>query len=268
MILAKVREDQRRSNRAEMGKYDNYVAVDWSINNMAVAVMKRGSTQLRVADIPTSTIELKRYLKGLPGRTVVTFEESTGAHWLYLELREVVDRVLVCDPFKNKLLSDGPKNEETKAAYDGEFEKRCKRNRSLKALSSLDGIGPIRAAKILATVIEPRRFATTGKYLAYCGLVRVEKTSGKRKYGTRKPHYSRMLKGVYNGAAMTTINGNGPIREYYDYLLSKGVAEHNARNAIARYIARLSLGILKSNEKYEPYRWRKNLTSRGVNIKK
>jgi hypothetical protein len=95
--------------------------------------------------------------------------------------------------------------EETKSAYESEFEKWCKRNRSLKALSSLDGIGPIRAAKILAAVIEPKRFATTGKYLAYCGLVRIEKTSGRRKYGTRKPHYCRMLKGVYNGAAMGDV---------------------------------------------------------------
>jgi transposase len=343
MILGKVREDRRRSNRLEMQRYDNYVAVDWSIDNMAIAVMKRGSGQVKVADVPTSITELKRYLKGLPGKTIVTFEESTGAHWLYLELKGVVERVLVCDPYKNRLLLDGPKTdkidatklvellkgglltevfhvddeelyklrrlvaaygdvvkhgvrsqnqrhsliralgsdadrvdgatkfisgfldrnislyEETKSAYEAEFEKWRKKNRSLKALASLDGIGPIRAAEILAAVIEPKRFSTTGRYLAYCGLVRVEKTSGKKRYGTRKPHYNRTLKGIYNGAAMTAINGDGPIREYYDYLLSKGIAEHNARVAVARYIARLSLGIMKSNEKYEPYRWRKNI---------
>ncbi len=343
MILGKVREDRRRSNRSEMARYDNYVAVDWSINNMAIAMMKKGSGKLRVADVPSNILELKRYLKGLPGKTVVTFEESTGAHWLYLELKGIVERVIVCDPFKNKLLSDGPKTdkidatklvellkgglltevfhaddeelyklrrlvaayddvikhgvrsqnqrhslirglgsdadrlddaskfisefldrnislyEETKSAYEAEFDKWRKKNRSIKALASLDGIGPIRAAKILAAVIEPKRFSTTGRYLAYCGLVRVEKTSGRKKYGTRKPHYNRTLKGIYNGAAMTVINGDGPIREYYDYLLKKGIAEHNARVAVARYIARLSLGIMKSNEKYEPYRWRKNI---------
>ena len=52
------------------------------------------------------------------------------------------------------------------------------------------------------------------------------------------------------------IGGNNPIREYYDSLISKGVAAHNARNAVARYIARISYGILKSGEKYQPYRWR------------
>lgn len=343
MILGKVREDRRRRSRLEMQRYDNYVAVDWSISNMAIAIMKKGSGRLRVADVPSNILELKRYLKELPGKTVVAFEESTGAHWLYLEIKEVVERVIVCDPFKNRLLSDGPKTdkidatklvellragmltevfhgddeelyklrrlvaayddvikhgvrsknqrhslicgigsdpgklddatafisvfldrnvslyEETKSAYEAEFEKWRRKNRSIKALASLDGIGPIRAAKILAAVIEPKRFSTTGRYLAYCGLVRVEKTSGRKKYGTRKPHYNRILKGIYNGAAMSAINGTGPIREYYDYLLKKGVAEHNARVAVARYIARLTLGIMKSNEKYEPYRWRKKL---------
>ena len=342
MHLVKVTEDRRRNNFTELERYDNCVAVDWAMTNMAIAVIRRDKKQMMTADVPTDIFELKSFLRGLPGKTIVTFEESMGAHWLYLELKGIVDRVLVCDPFKNKLLSDGPKTdkidamklcdllrnglltevfhtdddrlyelrrlvsayddivkhgvrsqnqwyalirgmgskknklddtttfissfidrdisfyEETKAAYEEKFENLCKTNRLLKALRSLDGIGPIRAVKILATVIEPKRFPTMGKYFAYCGLVRVEKTSGRKKYGTRKPHYNRMLKGIYNGAAMTVINGNGPLREYYDHLLSRGVAEYNARVAVARYIARLSLGILKTGERYQPYRWRKN----------
>ena len=29
-------------------------------------------------------------------------------------------------------------------------------------------------------------------------------------------------------------------------------------NAVARYIARISLGIIKSGKKYKPYSWREN----------
>ncbi|MGO9482355.1 MAG: IS110 family transposase, partial [Candidatus Kryptoniota bacterium] len=277
MHLVKVKRERQRNNLIEMGKYDNYVAIDLSIESMAIAVMKRSNRKMMTAEIATNILELKKYLKSLSGKTIVTFEESTGAHWLYLELKGIVDRVLVCDPYMNKLLSDGPKNdridaiklcdllrngslievfhpdddrlyqlrrlvsayddmvkhgvrsqnqryalirglgskknklddmtafisgfverdisfyEETKAAYEDKFESLCKTNRLLKALTSLGGIGPIRAVKILATVIEPKRFPTMGKYFAYCGLVRVEKTSGRKKYGTRKPHYNRML---------------------------------------------------------------------------
>jgi hypothetical protein len=93
---------------------------------------------------------------------------------------------------------------------------------------------------------------------SYCGLIKHEKLSGGRSYGRRTPRYSRMLKSVYKTAALAAINGKNPIREYYDHLLSNGVAEHNARHAVARYIARVSLGMLKSRTRYEPYRWRNN----------
>lgn len=61
---------------------------------------------------------------------------------------------------------------------------------------------------------------------------------------------------MYKTAAMAAISGNNPVREYYDYLLEKGTAEHNARNAVARYIAKVSYGMLKSGEKYQPYKRR------------
>ena len=65
-------------------------------------------------------------------------------------------------------------------------------------------------------------------------------------------------------AAMSAIGGKNPIREYYDQLIGSGVAEHNARHAVARYIARITYGILKTNTPYEPYRWRSQETKRNV----
>ncbi len=72
MHLVKVREDHRRNNLAELARYDNYVAVDWAINNMAIAVTRRDKKQMRTADVPTDVFELKRFLKGMPGKTIVT----------------------------------------------------------------------------------------------------------------------------------------------------------------------------------------------------
>ena len=108
----------------------------------------------------------------------------------------------------------------------------------------------------MATVIDAHRFPKSGNYLSYCGLVKLDKISGMRSYGKRKPRYSRSLKSVYKIAALAAIVGNNPIREYYDFLINKGISQHNARHAVARYIARISYGILKSGEKYQPYRWR------------
>ena len=85
-----------------------------------------------------------------------------------------------------------------------------------------------------------------------------EKLSGGRSYGRRKPRYSRVLKSVYKTAALAALCGKNPMREYYDHLLAKGVAAHNARHAVARYIARISYGMLKNGTRYEPYRWRES----------
>jgi len=316
-------------------EYDHYLSLDWSLKIMAIAHMSRRDQVPRVFERPADLKELKAYLRSLKGRVILTFEESGFAHWLYLELLDEVDRMIICDPFKNKLLHHGPKTDKIDArklcellragllievyhstsglyelrllvsAYDDvvrsgirvlnqqaalklghrdkgktatfingvltknielyrkskeEYEQRfrdiARRNTLVRFQRRLAGIGTIGAVKIVACVVDARRFPYTGKYFSYCGLISHEKLSGGRSYGRRKPRYSRMLKSVYKTAALAAINGKNSFRDYYDYLLNSGVAEHNARHAVARYIARISYGMLKTGTRYEPYRWR------------
>ncbi len=323
--------------------FDHYVTLDWSQQTMAIAHMTRSSAEPVVFERPSDLRALKTYLSSLRGRTVLAFEETTTAHWLYLELRDSVERLVICNPYWNRLLSDGPKTDkidasklclllrsgllkevfhstdrlyelrclvsaytdviqagvramnqrsaldrghsdrgthasfivehldksielyrQTKQQYEAKFEQSCRQHRQLKLLLAVPGIGTIGAVKILASVVDARRFPYSGKYLSYCGLVKHEKQSGGRNYGRRKSQYSRILKAVYKTAAIAAISGNNPIREYYDSLLADGVAEHNARHAVARYIARITYGILKTGTRYEPYRWRKNKTQNQV----
>lgn len=105
----------------------------------------------------------------------------------------------------------------------------------------------------MACVVDARRFPYSGKYLSYCGLVEHEKLSGGHSYGRRKPRYSRVLKSVYKTAALAVVKGDNPFRTYYDALLAQGVADHNARHAVARYIARISYGMLKNGTRYDPH---------------
>jgi transposase len=330
----------------ELDGYDYYIALDWSKVNMAIAKMtKHGRGNPQVIDVPTSIKELKVFLMNLKGKKILTIEETTTAQWLYVELLDYVDKILICDPYRNKLLSEGPKNdkidasklclllksgmlkevyhstdklyklrkyvssyediikagvrllnqrtavyqgiglnsktaelqldktekfimnqydkgveiyEENKSQYKEYFRKLCKKEATLKALISIPGIGEVSAVKILSRVINAHRFRNAGKYLAYCGLVKHKKESGHKNYGIKNPRYNRIMKSAYKTAAMVAIGFDNPIREYYDYLIGKGVAEHNARNAAARYIAKISFGIMKTNKKYEPYRWRES----------
>lgn len=124
MLVPKVTQRRTRGNPAVLmrGKstmeYDHYVAIDWSLKTMAIAHMSRGDQNPRVFERPTDLPrilrglkELKAYLGTLKGRTIITFEESGPAHWLYLELVDDVDRIPNCDPFQNRLIFHGPKTD-------------------------------------------------------------------------------------------------------------------------------------------------------------
>jgi len=319
-------------------EYDQYIALDWSEQIMAVARTTDPRRQPQAFERPSDIEELRQHLLSLKGRKILTFEETTSAQWLYLELCDLVDRIIICDTFHNRLLVHGPKTDKidavklctllcagllkevfhsadtlyelrrlvsgyddvvqagvrllnqhhaleraggpthragqfapfvtdylqqsialyqkVKPEYEKKFAQLCRRHRLLRNLMELDGIWTIGAVKILAVVVDARRFPTAGHYLSYCGLVKHHKLSGGRYYGQRQGRYNRLLKSVYKTAVAAALNGHNPLRAYYDYLLSKSVAEHNARNAVARYLAKVSYGMLKSGEPYQPNRWR------------
>lgn len=95
--------------------YDHYIAIDWAQRNMAIARMTAKSAQVHCIDVASNLEELKVYLTSLRGKKILTFEETTTAQWLYIELKEYVDKVLVCDPYRNRLLSEGPKTDKIDA---------------------------------------------------------------------------------------------------------------------------------------------------------
>lgn len=327
--------------KKELSKYDHYIGLDWSKTNMAIARLTANRINPKVIDVPSDIKELKHYLECLKGKKIITFEETTTSQWLYVELLDCVDKIVICDPYRNRLLSDGPKNDkidagklssllqggllkeiyhttdkiyklrkyvsayddlikygvrllnqksaiylsqglshrkkaltkepvtkfiieridkalevyqENRLQYKELFSKISKKNKLIKNQLTIPGIGEIFAVKIVSTVVDARRFNKAGHYLVYCGLVKHEKLSGGKSYGKRKPRFNRTLKAVYKMAALAAIRSNSPMKDYYEYLLTRGLPEHNARNAIARYIAKVSYGMMKNQEKYQPYK--------------
>ena len=95
--------------------YDHYIAIDWAEKNMAIARMTKKSNKISAIDVPADLSNLKAYLKNLKGTKVLVIEETTTSQWLYVELQDYVDRIIVCDPHRNKLLSEGPKNDKIDA---------------------------------------------------------------------------------------------------------------------------------------------------------
>lgn len=335
--MKNIQEQEETSNGVTYSnkEYDHYIAVDWSMKIMAIARMTRKSTQVKVIERPSDIRELKEYLMVLRGTKILTIEETTSAQWLYVELHDVVDRIVVCDPYRNRLLSDGPKTDkidagklcvllkggllkevfhtlekdyrlrnlvsayedvvkagvrlknqraalyrgegmqrrqtfddptlrfiveqieeglkwysQTVACYETQFRRLNQRDKRIRRQKEIPGIGLKGSVKIVATVLDVRRFVDVRHYQSYCGLARHAKTSGGRNYGYRKPRFDHTLKSVYKTAATAVLNGKNELRAYYNFLREKGVAEHNARNAVARKIAAISYGILKNESVY------------------
>jgi transposase len=327
-----------KSNK-ETNMFDHYIAVDWAQENMAIARMTSESGRIRTIDVPSDIEELKLYVKGLRGTTMLTFEETTPAHWLYTELKPLVTEIVVCDPYRNRLLNEGAKTdkidaeklvqllragllkpvfhsgeelfrlrkivsgyddvvragirlknqraslfralgldkrgenlphpsetfvlegidrgieayEKEKQRYEEKFKELHRKHQAIRNLESLPGVGLINATKILAIVLDARRFPDRGHFLSYCGLVQLDRVSGGKSYGKRTPRFNRALKCVFKTAAMSiTIHPKGAMWGYYQYLTQeKKYQDHNARNALARRIATLAYGVLKTGKQFE-----------------
>lgn len=321
--------------------YDHYIALDWAQQNMAIARMTRESSTIKSINVASSLKELQLYLSHLRGKKILTFEETSTSQWLYVELKEYADEILICDPYRNHLLSDGPKTDELDAAklvqllrgnflkpvfhsanefsdlrklvsgyedvvkagvrlknqrtslfraqgkdksekslpqklesfvldgvdqgieayekeksrYEAEMERQRRKHSMIRNLDEIFGIGVIGAVKIVARVVDARRFEDKGKWLSYCGLVRHQKLSGGKSYGWRGSRYCRTLKGVFKTAAMSVIVGRSrnSFKDYYEFLLKeKHCAEHEARHAVARRIATIAWAVMKSGKPFDP----------------
>jgi transposase len=142
-----------------------------------------------------------------------------------------------------------------KARYETKFSRLCRKHRMLKNLTSIPGIGEIGAMKVASRVVDAGRFPNKGAFLSYCGLIRLEKMSGGRSYGKKASRYCPMLKDVFKLAALnaTLDKTNHSFKHYYEHLtLEKGLAPYNARNAVARRVATLAWGVMKSGRPFRP----------------
>ena len=140
--------------------------------------------------------------------------------------------------------------EEQKRGYSVYFQKNKQRYRPIQNLCTIPGVREVRANIIAAVVCTPHRFASKHQFWGYCMLVRHIQMSGGKIYGNRRVHGRKELRDVFIGAAENAIRGETSLRDYYDALRARGIAHKEAKLALARKIAALSLAILKNNDTF------------------
>lgn len=137
----------------------------------------------------------------------------------------------------------------------------------VRRLMTVPGIGPVRAAYIVAIVVTPFRFPTKREFFSYCGLGIVMRSSSDYERDKHSQRWVRrqvaqtrglnrnrhpVLKAIFKGAAMkVTTQHNHPLRRDYERLL-QNMKPPLARLTIARRIASATLAVWKKQEDYDP----------------
>ena len=93
-----------------------YIGADVHSNSIEMAIMNRKKIVHRYT-IPTSISAVAGVLDGLSGKKYLTIEEGPMSGWLYRNLHRKVERFIVADPRRNKLISsDGDHDDKIDAA--------------------------------------------------------------------------------------------------------------------------------------------------------
>jgi transposase len=135
-----------------------------------------------------------------------------------------------------------------------------------KVLRSMPFLGPVRVAQILAIMRTPYRFRTKRNLWPYAGLAVVTRSSADQEFqdgqlqrrkrapitrGLNRNH-NPILKSVFKGAAVSATTRPGPLRDYYEASLARGVKDDLAKVTLARKIAAVVLRLWKRGELWNP----------------
>jgi len=135
-----------------------------------------------------------------------------------------------------------------------------------KVLRTIPFLGPVRVAFLLAIMRTPWRFRTKRNLWPYAGLAVVRQSSADQEFRDGKLQRSRkspmtrglnrnhnpMLKATFKGAANAAVAKAGPLRDYYEASLARGVRDELAKVTLARKIAAVALHLWKKGEGFDP----------------
>ena len=98
--------------KVNLQDYSHVFAMDWSFStDSEVTHKKRNTDKLVQKKIASDIKSLMEYFSQFKGKKLLVFEETTGSHWLYLNMERIFDRIIICDPYRNSLLKEGPKTD-------------------------------------------------------------------------------------------------------------------------------------------------------------
>jgi len=140
-----------------------------------------------------------------------------------------------------------------------------RKHSATKLLRQIPGIGPLRATQLVALIQTPHRFRTKRQLWTYSGLGLETHDSAQycivegQLQRSKKPqqlrglndNHNHDLKNIFKGAAMRASTSAGPLRDFYETLLAKGMRPTMARLTLARKIAAITLIVWKRGVSFD-----------------
>jgi len=111
-------------------------------------------------------------------------------------------------------------------------------------LLEIPGCGTITAARILAEVGDPDRFATAARLASYAGVAPLDASSGRQQRHRLNRTGNRRLNRALYTIALTQIRIHPPAREYFARRLTEGKTRREALRALKRQLIRSIYRIL------------------------
>jgi transposase len=140
-----------------------------------------------------------------------------------------------------------------------------RKHSATKLLRQIPGIGPLRATQLVALIQTSHRFRAKRQLWTYSGLGLETHDSAQycivegQLQRSKKPqqlrglndNHNHDLKNIFKGAAMRASTSAGPLRDFYETLLAKGMRPTMARLTLARKIAAITLIVWKRGVSFD-----------------
>ena len=147
----------------------------------------------------------------------------------------------------------------------GELLAESRKHQAVKILRQIPLVGPLRAALLLALMQTPHRFRSKRQLWTYSGLAVETHDSAQHRYvdgqlqRSKKPqqirglnqNHNHEMKRIFKSTAMSASHCAGPLQDFYQGLLAKGMKPDMARLTLARKIAAITLTLWKKGERFD-----------------
>jgi len=121
---------------------------------------------------------------------------------------------------------------------------------SLYLLKSIRGVGDVLALTMLYEIHDIRRFPTRGEFCSYARLVKGQKSSAGKSYGTTGGRMGNAhLRWAFSEAVLLYLRGNSEAEKYYNRLISR----HGKSKALTIIAKRLGIAVYYMLKRREPF---------------